>query len=296
MNRDLKMDRKSKRRLQDRARGAMVGYAFYRWESALAISTTILLTFLSFLFKDSRLVPDWSWIGWLFFGLLGECLLVYTSLTDPEIGRRVLARMLKDEFKPERLHSEDLKVQVEVAFDYRSRIEAAIRERQETVLKENLNRIANQVDQWLENIYNLAQRLDHYCEEKKVLDKDSERASQRICQLQSRLQMETDPKVLNQIEVTIEGMHHQLKTIHGLESTMERANLQLEHTLSSLGTIFAQTILIEAKDIEDGHAGLLRQEITEEIKELGYILAAMDEVYNIQSSVGRYQKNSSSNI
>jgi hypothetical protein len=60
---------------------------------------------------------------------------------------------------------------------------------------------------------------------------------------------------------------------------MERAELQLETTLSSLGTIYSQTMLVGAKDIDSGRAKRLRQEISEEVQELDNILVAMDEVY-----------------
>jgi hypothetical protein len=60
---------------------------------------------------------------------------------------------------------------------------------------------------------------------------------------------------------------------------MERAQLQLETTLSSLGTIYSQTMLVGAKDIDSGRAKRLRQEISEEVQELDHILVAMDEVY-----------------
>jgi hypothetical protein len=60
---------------------------------------------------------------------------------------------------------------------------------------------------------------------------------------------------------------------------MERAQLQLETTLSSLGTIYSQTMLVGAKDIDSGRAKRLRQEISEEVVELDNILVAMDEVY-----------------
>ena len=269
------------RKLQERARRAMVGYAFYRWESAITISTTVLLTFLSFLFKDSSLVPDWAWIGWLLFGLAGETLLVFTSLTDPETGRRIVNQMLQDEFKPEKLSTTVLREKVEKAFDYRSRIEAAIRKHRNTILKNNLDKTSDQVNVWIENIYNLVQRLDDYYGEKDVLQTDKDEVSHRVNQLQDKLLTQSDPKMVKQIQANIKGMNLQLQTIEGLERTMEKADLQLEHTLSALGTIYSQTIMVEAKDIDSGHAKGLRQEISQEVKELGYLLSAMDEVYTL---------------
>jgi CII-binding regulator of phage lambda lysogenization HflD len=83
----------------------------------------------------------------------------------------------------------------------------------------------------------------------------------------------------NEIETTTSNLQRQYNTILQLENTMERAELQLETTLSSLGTIYSQTMLVGAKDIDSGRAKRLRQEISEEVQELDSILIAMDEVY-----------------
>jgi chromosome segregation ATPase len=187
--------------------------------------------------------------------------------------------MLRDEFHPERMSTPELKEQINEALDYRSRITTAIRERKESLLKDNLSATASQIDEWLESIYNLAQRLDRYQKEKKILERDKNRASARINELAQKLKNEDDAAVRSQIETTTENLKRQYETILQLENTMERAQLQLETTLSSLGTIYSQTMLVGAKDIDSGRAKRLRQEISEEVQELDNILVAMDEVY-----------------
>jgi chromosome segregation ATPase len=187
--------------------------------------------------------------------------------------------MLKDEFHPERLADKRLREQVQEALDYRSRITTAIRERRESVLKDNLSATAGQIDEWLESIYNLAQRLDRFQQEKNILERDKKRATARIRELTQKLQREEDEAVRSQIQTTTENLQRQYSTILQLENTMERAQLQLETTLSSLGTIYSQTMLVGAKDIDSGRAKRLRQEISEEVQELDNILVAMDEVY-----------------
>jgi chromosome segregation ATPase len=205
--------------------------------------------------------------------------LVYSSLSDADHNRRVVAEMLKEDFHPERLSNKALQEQVQEALEYRSRITAAIRERRDSVLKDNLSETAGQIDEWLESIYNLAQRLDRYQQEKAILKRDKERAAARIKELTLKVQRQEDPAVRSQIETTMENLQRQYGTILQLENTMERAQLQLETTLSALGTIYSQTMLVGAKDIDSGRAKRLRQEISEEVQELDNILVAMDEVY-----------------
>jgi chromosome segregation ATPase len=263
--------------LEKRAQRAILQHAFFRWESGVVIALTVLLAAFSALFADvSVLLAPWVW---LLGGTIAEALLVYSSLSDPENNRQVVAAMLKDEFHPERLADKRLREQVQEALDYRSRITTAIRERRESVLKDNLSATAGQIDEWLESIYNLAQRLDRFQQEKNILERDKKRATARIRELTQKLQREEDEAVRSQIQTTTENLQRQYSTILQLENTMERAQLQLETTLSSLGTIYSQTMLVGAKDIDSGRAKRLRQEISEEVQELDNILVAMDEVY-----------------
>jgi hypothetical protein len=60
---------------------------------------------------------------------------------------------------------------------------------------------------------------------------------------------------------------------------MERAELQLDDTLSAMGTIYAQMQLIGAKDIDSGRAQRLRQDIADQVHSLHDIVQTMDEVY-----------------
>jgi hypothetical protein len=280
------MANKARETLEKRVQQALFQHAFFRWESAVVISMTLLLTTVTAIPSLRHLVPllpDLTWLATLISGTLAEILLVYSSLTDPETGRQVVANMLRDEFHPERLRDKQLQEQLNEAFDYRSRIEAAIRERRDTVLKDNLSETARQIDDWLENIYSLAQRLDQFQAEKKILDRDRTRAGERLGQLEKELRNESNPAVKQQIETNIESLRRQIETIDMLRQTMSRARLQLENTLSALGTIYSQTMLMGAKDIDSGRARRLRQEITEEVEELGDVLLAMEDVYRVES-------------
>ncbi len=270
---------KDQQSLQKRAQKAIIEYAFLRWESAGVISLTTILTVLSLLFKNVGMIPGWTWMLWLPIGLISEALIVYTSVTNPETARRVIAKMVREKFHPERLHNKALQQKVDKACDYHSRIEAAILQGRHGLLKEHLSETARQIGAWLKNMHILAQRLDHYQEEKTVLERDQKQVHKRLQQLQRQLRTESDSQIKQQIRLTIESLRHQLTTIETLENTMQQAELQLEHTLSALGTMYSQSVLIEAKDMNSDQARRLRQEITEEMNGLGHILSAMDDVY-----------------
>lgn len=278
------MSNQSQRNLQERAQKAILQESFMRWESAAVIGLSVILTTLAgtgLLPGFLDIIPSWSW---LLGGAIAEAGLVYSSLSDPEFGRDVVARLLKREFKPERLHDKSLQQRFQEALDYRTRIEKAIRERDDSMIKNELTQTADQMDEWLENIYDLARRIDRYQQERDVLERDQKRTESRVQQLSRRLQVESDPAVKAQIQATLASMEQQLQTLHTLAGTIQRARLQFENSLVHLGTIYSQTMLVDAKDIDSGRARRLRHEITEEVQELNDLLLSMDDVYNAESA------------
>ena len=267
------MASKSREALEQRVQKAILQESFLRWESAVVIALTLLM--MVFGQNLIEFIPDW---GWLLGGLGAEALLVYSSLTDPEFGRKVVASLLHNEFKPERLRDKALQEQVNHALDYRSRINQAIRSQGDSMLKDELSQTASQIDDWLENIYDLAQRIDRYKKDRDILSRDYQRAQRRSIQLTKDLQSERDSGLRNQIQTTLDGIQQQLSTLEKLENTIQRAELQLENSLTHLGTIYSQTMLVDAKDIDSGRARRLRQEIVEEVTEINDVLLAMDDV------------------
>lgn len=268
--------------IQERVQKALFQESFFRWESAVIIALALFLAVISSTTDFLSIIPAWAW---LLGGLVGEGALVYSSITDPEFGRHVVAKLLREDFHPERLGAKKLQQQMNEALDYRSRIEAAIREKDDTLLKDELSQTAVQIDEWLEHIYGLARRIDKYQQEQKILSRDRTRAETRIQQLEAELALETDPAVKEQIEVTLASLHRQIATLNNLENTIQRADLQLENSLSNLGTIYSQTMLAGAKDIDSSRARRLRHEIAEEVTELNDMLLAMDEVYTAESNI-----------
>ena len=272
------MANKAREALEDRVQKAILQESVFRWESAVVISLTLLLTAVTAL-GIIDVLPSWLWWVWLLGGALAEAGLVYSSLTDPKFGQQVAAKVLKQEYHPEQLKDKQLQQQMNEALDYRSRIEEAIRGRDDSLIKDELAQTAQQIDEWLDHIYHLAQRIDRYQKEKQILERDRRRAEERILQLQQEMLLESDTAVKQQIQVTLDGLTRQIDTLDSLDNTIQRAELQLENTLTALGTIYSQTMLVDAKDIDSGRARRLRHEISEEVDELNDVLLAMDDVY-----------------
>lgn len=271
------MTNQTRQSLEERARKAILQEAFLRWESAVVISLTLLLAvFGPLLFgnSNSALISGVALIG----GILAESALVFSSLTDSEFARKVVADLLEADFHPERLKDENLQKQIQKALDYRSRIESDLRSQDASLVKDELSQTASQIDEWLEHIYGLAQRIDRYQQQQSLLP-SRKQAQSRIRQLEADLAKERDQDIKQQITLTLDGLRRQIDTLDRLGSTIQRAELQLENSLTHLGTIYSQTVLADAKDIDSSRARRLRQEINDEVEELQDILLSMDEVY-----------------
>jgi phage-related tail protein len=70
----------------------------------------------------------------------------------------------------------------------------------------------------------------------------------------------------------------QLNNLEATANSVKRADIQLDSTLSSLGTIYAQMSLLGTKEVDSARAQRLREEIKEEVSGLQDTLSAMDEV------------------
>ncbi|MDM8545811.1 hypothetical protein [Candidatus Venteria ishoeyi] len=264
---------------QDLVRRNIIEYAFFRWESAVILGLTAGGTLLSVYLNAQGIVPSWLWGGSLGFGLLSESLLFYSSITDTDNSRMIIDRLLREQYYPKDLKNQQLQAQIDKAFAYHSRLESRVNRWRDTSLKDHLNETAEQVREWLKTSYTLAQRIDRYLSEYELLQADRVHASQRLKVLERQFQQEKDPGLRKQLEITQGGLQRQVAALDNVDNTMKQAKLQLEHTISAVGTIYSQTLLIEARELDGSRLGRVREEVAGEITQLNDILSAMSDVY-----------------
>ncbi|MFN2276536.1 MAG: hypothetical protein ACK2UR_02870, partial [Candidatus Promineifilaceae bacterium] len=100
--------------LRERVQKAMFREAIFRPESALVISIALLLAVFAPQVGFLDFIPFWVW---LLGGVGAEAALVYSSLTDPEFGRKVAAKVLRKEFEPQQLQDPRLRERMAEALD-----------------------------------------------------------------------------------------------------------------------------------------------------------------------------------
>ena len=253
---------------------AMLSFAVFRMESALTIAATIVLPFL---------FPSpfrwWRWWYWIVIGVVAEALIIYTSLSDPVWAQKVVSDMLRGEFDARQLRSPKYRDKVERALEYRERIEGVIRQSGQGVLRDHLQEDARRITEWVSNVFGLAKRLDAY-ENDEIIERDRRSVQSAVQGFEARLRLESDVAVREQMEEAIGSKRLHWDNLQRLQSTMEKAEFQLENTLSAMGTVYAQLQLIGAKDVDSGRARRLREDIAQQVAALQDIAVAMDEVYS----------------
>jgi hypothetical protein len=259
--------------LKQRAARAMWSYAFFRIESALTVSGTILLAFFL-----PQPFPWWRWWYWLILGVLFEATIVVTSMMDARTGQRVVAAMLRERYQPGDIKTLALRAKVEQALEYREQIEKLIAGLPAGVLRDSLYDDTLGIARWIGSVHELAQRLDAY-ERDELLHRDIEEVPTSLSRLGRALNAEDDPAVRAQIEDTLRAKREQLDNLKALQNKMEQAAFRLEESVTSLGMVYSQFQLLAARRLDEGSSRRLSEDIREQVRRLQDILSSMDEVY-----------------
>ncbi len=269
---------KAREQLRNRAWQTIVKTAFFSLESAVIIALTIVLFGLGY--KPF----DWWQTGfWLIFGVLAEALYLGVTITDPKSAERAVHTMLTERFDPNDIKNPVARDRLKRALEYRRLIgEAAATHG--SAMRHHIEATASELDSWIEQIYRLAQRMDDF-EENNVINRDRRMVPQEIKNLENRLKVEQDPVVRAELEDALQAKRTHEANLRALESNIKRADIQLDHTLSALGTVYAQVQRIGAKEVDSARTERLRENVREEVLSLEDTLSALDEVHSYQTSV-----------
>ncbi len=281
--------------LHRRALKAMIESAVLDWKSAVILAMTLLLTIFA-----PNILPGWQWWYWVLGGAVAWGALLVSMLTDPAFEKsdtwatalvlaaalnklspydaNVMADMLRTDLDPARLKNEEARARINKALEYRRRIAEAFGRARQNILPDDLKGLEHQIDEWIANMYHLATRLDTF-ESDTVIHQDLQAVPQAIQNLQAKLKTAGDQAVREQIQQTLAAKQQQLDSLRKLESMMQKASLQMDSTITALGTVYSQLLLIGVKDIDSGRARRLREDISEQVHQLHDLVSSVDEVY-----------------
>jgi len=259
--------------LKRRSAQALIAHAFFRLESALTIGATILLAF--FLPHPFTWWHGWYW---LVLGLVGELLIIWSSITDERTAQHVVADLMREQYDPRTIKTDKYREAVKQALEYRTQIQNTIASTPTSILQSYLSNSMTAVADWIAHIYTIAQRLDTY-ERDELLHRDRNQLPESITRLRQSLTSEGDPGVRKQIEATLATKVEQRRNLDQLQNSMEQAQFSLDQTLSSLGTVYSQLQLVRADKINGARAQEVAQGINSQVEGLQDVVRAMNQVY-----------------
>jgi hypothetical protein len=263
--------------LQKQAQSVLLQYAIFRWESALILAITIILTFLL-----PRPFIWWPRFGWPLLGLVGLAALVISSLTDAQANARILHKLFQEQFDPRNLRDRELRGKVESALEYERRIELLVTQRNEGVIRDRIEDAAGQISDWLSNIYQLALRLDAYRGDD-LLARERDSVPKEVDRLVAQRRVEGNPAVQAQLDSVLESKRKHWQSLRDLDARMKQASLQLDQSLTALGTIYSQIQLVDAQSIGSGRAERLQADIREQVSRLNDLVNSINDVYNFNT-------------
>ncbi|MCC6804742.1 MAG: hypothetical protein IT319_17800 [Anaerolineae bacterium] len=257
--------------VRTRATGAVITNALFRWESLVTIAVTAIL----FLFVPNPFTFWQPWF-WIVAGLIAEAALVVSAMTDPDAAAEAVAREFEAKYDMRQVRSAVSRKRLEDALEYRRNMLRLVRQHS-GAMRTQLQQTIADVNDWIGQMYDLAMHIDSF-DGNELVERDRRMVPQQLEKVQIRLKQETDPAVQRDLKEQLDRLELQLENLNATANSVKRAEIQLDSTLSSLGTIYAQMSLLGTKDVDSSRAQRLRQDIRDEVSSLQDTIDAMDEV------------------
>jgi hypothetical protein len=165
---------------------------------------------------------------------------------------------------------------LEKARAYKQQIDWLVKATGDRNTQVRLQDLARQVDEWTQAVEALARRVDNY-RQNNLIHQDLETVPASINKLEARLNQERDEATRAELERTLASRKNQLAALQQLQNMMKRAELKIESTLSSLGTIYPQLLTSQSTNHVADYSRL-SEEVDEEVRTLQDHLEALEEV------------------
>lgn len=254
-----------------RATGAVLRNAVLSWQVAF----TLVFTAVLYLAVPLDL-SFWQQWFWLLGGGIAAGGFILATLSDPSAAQDAVAKEFERRYDISRVKGRISRQRLQDAFQYRTNMLELAKDAK-GAMRTSLLATVEDIDDWIEHMYRLALHIDSFNENELVL-RDREQVPEQIRKAKIRLENEKDPIVKQDLERTLQMLEQQRENIEAAFNGSKRAEIQLETTLSSLGTIYAQMTRLGAKEVDSGRAQRLRLEIQDEVAQLQDTIDAMDEV------------------
>jgi uncharacterized protein (DUF342 family) len=159
---------------------------------------------------------------------------------------------------------------------YRRQIDALASAADDPLRKDKLRELSNQVAVWLREVEAMSRRIEEF-KRNPVIQDDLANVPQAIKELNARLANESDPHVRASIERALAARSDQMESLKRLQSLTRQAEVQLENTIATLGTIYSRALAMQSTDRVADYSHLAA-EVDEQSRMLKDQLEALQEV------------------
>lgn len=261
--------------IRRRVFGSLLMNAVVRWESLVTLVVTMILFFAV---PNPEIFginfPAWAW---LIMGGMAEGALVLAALSDPEEAQQALAKEFESKYDLTQIRNATSRGHLSTAMDYRRNMLKLLKGHRGG-MRAQLADTVNQVNDWIARMYDIAQHIDSF-QTNELVERDIRQVPQQIEKVKSRIEREADERVRQDLERQLKQLELQKLNLEQTKNSVKRAEIQLESTLSSLGTVYAQMSLLGTRStIDSGSIQRQRIEIQDEVNSLQDTIDAMEEV------------------
>lgn len=258
---------------RQRAFSALLTNALFSWQTAVTLVITAVLFFGVDL---SSSISFWQQWFWLLLGGAAEAAFIVSTLTDPEVAQDIVNQQFERQYELHQIKNQVSKTRLQDALEYRRNMLLQAK-RGKGAMREHMMQTVNDVNDWIGHMYDLALHVDTF-ESNELVERDRRMVPQQLDKTRQRMEQEQDPTVRRDLERQVRQLEQQLQNLEATVNSVRRAEIQLESTLSSLGTVYAQMSLLGTKEVDSSRAQRLRLEIQDEVSSLQDTIEAMDEV------------------
>lgn len=266
------MSRNSMNPVKERALGAILRNAVFSWQTGL----TLLVTLILYFGVPIESIPGWQQWFWLALGGVAEAAFIVSNLSDPNAATQAVAKAFEGQYDLSQIHSPVSRQRLQSALEYRRNM-MTLAGRHQGAMRTNMQQTIADINDWIGHMYDLAQHIDAF-DNNDLVERDRKMVPEQIKKTQIRIDNEADPTVRRDLEEQLKTLTQQRENLDATVNSVKRAEIQLESTLSSLGTIYAQMSLLGTKEVDSSRAQRLRLEIKDEVSSLQDTISAMEEV------------------
>jgi hypothetical protein len=272
-----------KENVRQKVLGTLMLNALLRWETFV----TLLISMILFIgVGDFQLLsltlPAWFW---LILGGAAESALIWSTLTDPEETNQAIAREFENKYELAHIRNTVSRERLKKALEYRRNM-MVLQKQRKGAGRAQFDDTITDVNDWIASMYDLAEHIDSF-EGNALFEADFKMVPQQIEKVKVRIERERDERVRSDLEGQLKLLEQQRLNLEATKNSIKRAEIALESTLSSLGTLYAQMSLLGTKTggTDSSRFQRLRLEIKDEINSIQDTIEAMDEVHSQNQSM-----------